>query len=77
MELQTLDIITIHTTMNRSGKMSADDKKKKQKTVFKDNQDLVPEGNLPGNREDRSDKMGSTNSEEIRFENADDIYDEY
>ncbi|WP_313428685.1 hypothetical protein [Siminovitchia terrae] len=50
--------------------------KKKQKTVFRDNQDIVPEGNLPGNREDRSDKMGTLNSEEIRFENADDIYNE-
>ncbi|GIN92988.1 hypothetical protein J22TS1_40390 [Siminovitchia terrae] len=34
--------------------------KKKQKTVFRDNQDVVPEGNLPGNREDRSDKMGKS-----------------
>ncbi len=76
MELKTLGIITIHTTMNRSGKMTSNDKKR-QKTVFRDNQDLVPEGNLPGNREDRSDKMGTLNSEEIRFENADDIYDEY
>ncbi|GIN21616.1 hypothetical protein [Siminovitchia fordii] len=50
---------------------------KKQKTVFRDNQDIAPEGILPGNREDRSDKMGTLNSEEIRFENADDIYDEY
>lgn len=62
--------------MNWSGKMTVNDKKK-QKTVFRDNQDIVPEGNLPGNREDRSDKMGTLNSEEIRFENADDIYDEY
>ncbi len=76
MELKTLDIITIHTTINRSGKMTVNDKKK-QKTVFRDNQELVPEDNLPGNREDRSDKMGTLNSEEIRFENADDIYDEY
>jgi hypothetical protein len=60
--------------MNRSGKMTANDKKK-QKTVFKDNQDIVPEASLPGNREDRSDKMGALNSEEIRYENADDIYD--
>ncbi|RBP86059.1 hypothetical protein DFO70_1347 [Cytobacillus firmus] len=56
--------------------------KKKQKTVFRDNQDLEPEGNLPdgnlpGNREDQSDKMGTLNSEEIRFDNADAIYDEY
>jgi hypothetical protein len=43
----------------------------------RDNQDLVPEGNLPGNRGDRSDKMGTLNSEEIRFENADNIYDEF
>lgn len=76
MNFQTQDIITIHTTMNRSGKVTINDKKK-QKTVFRDNQDLVPEGNLPGDREDRSDKMGTLNSEEIRFENADDIYDEY
>ncbi|GIN95839.1 hypothetical protein J6TS1_17090 [Siminovitchia terrae] len=34
--------------------------KKKQKTVFRENQDIVPEGNLPGNREDRSDKMGKS-----------------
>lgn len=51
--------------------------KKRQKTVFKDNQDLVPEGSLPGDREDRSDKFGTLNSEEIRFKNADDIYNEY
>lgn len=51
--------------------------KKKQKTVFRDNQDLVPEGSLPGGREDRSDKMGTLNSEEIRFPNADKIYDDY
>lgn len=51
--------------------------KKKQKTVFRDNQDLVPEGKLPGDREDRSDKLGTLNSEEIRFPHADDIYDEY
>jgi hypothetical protein len=37
--------------------------KKKQKTVFRDNQDFVKEGNVPGNREDRSDKMGTLNSE--------------
>ncbi|MFA9556774.1 hypothetical protein ACERII_05690 [Evansella sp. AB-rgal1] len=54
-----------------------ENEKKRQKTVFKDNQELVPEGSLPGGREDRSDKMGSVNSEEIRFKNADDIYDEY
>ncbi|WP_212567921.1 hypothetical protein [Bacillus alkalicellulosilyticus] len=54
-----------------------DNEKKRQKTVFKDNQDLVPEGTLPLGREDRSDKMGSLNSEEIRFKNADDIYNEY
>ncbi len=76
MELKTLGIITIHKRMNRSGKMTVNDTKK-QKTVFRDNQDLAPEGILPGNREDRSDKMGTLNSEEIRFENADDIYDEY
>lgn len=55
----------------------ANNDKKRQKTVFRDNQDLVPEGTLPGGREDRSDKMGTLNSEEIRFKNADDIYEEY
>lgn len=76
MELQTLDIITIHTTMFRSGDMT-DNNKKKQKSVFRDNQKFVPEGTPPGDREDRSDKMGTLNSEEIRFKNADDIYEEY
>ncbi|WP_280771747.1 hypothetical protein [Salipaludibacillus daqingensis] len=51
--------------------------KKQQKTVFKDNQEMVPEGRLPGNREDRSDKLAKANSEDIRFKNADDIYEEY
>ncbi|MCR6098156.1 hypothetical protein HXA31_17920 [Salipaludibacillus agaradhaerens] len=53
------------------------DNKKQQKTIFKDNQDLVPEGTLPGDREDRSDKMATLNSEDIRFKHADDIYEEY
>ncbi|GAE26778.1 hypothetical protein JCM9140_2874 [Halalkalibacter wakoensis JCM 9140] len=56
--------------------MNKDDVKT-QKTVFKDNQHLVPEGTLPGGREDLSDKIGSVNSEELRYEHADDIYDEY
>ncbi|BAB04017.1 hypothetical protein P4637_11825 [Halalkalibacterium halodurans] len=53
------------------------DDKKRQKTVFRDNQEVVPEGSLPGDREDRSDKMGRSNSEELRYKNADHIYDEY
>ncbi|MBU8907654.1 hypothetical protein [Desertibacillus haloalkaliphilus] len=51
--------------------------KKQQKAVFRDNQDVMPDGPPPAGREDRSDKMGTLNSEEIRFKNADHIYDEY
>ncbi|MBB5171969.1 hypothetical protein [Texcoconibacillus texcoconensis] len=57
--------------------MANDHQKKQQKTVFKDNQDMTPEGKLPGGREDRSDQLRKVNSEDIRFKNADEIYDEY
>lgn len=57
---------------NRSGSMSA---KEKRKTVFRDNQDLVEGENVTEDNIRDRDNLGPLNSEEIRFEHADDIYD--
>ncbi|MFD1707720.1 hypothetical protein ACFSCZ_13415 [Siminovitchia sediminis] len=48
---------------------------KKQKPAGRDYQSGVTEGNLPGYREEQSNKKDTLKSEEIRYKNADKIYE--